>query len=129
MPYVAQRKTLMGGQWFAPPGNSYDLPHIIPSELVERTPHRALGNMLTRGVIRQIETVPEVTTVGLAVTGNVADLNLGGPVTATGGDNPGFIKDFDANPRVQNEGSGWYKVDGVRVHGRKGVEKALELGG
>lgn len=127
MPYVAQRKTLMGGQWFAPPGNSYDLPHIIPSELVERTPHRALGNMLTRGVIRQMETVPEVTT-GLSVTGNVADLNLNNTVTTTDGAAPGFAG-FDSNPRVQNEGSGWYKVDGNRVHGRKGVEKALELGG
>ena len=36
----------------------------------------------------------------------------------------------DKDPRVVNEGSGWYLVDGERVHGRKGVDKALaETGG
>ena len=108
MPYVAQRSLTMGGQKFAPPGNAYDLPHIMPSELVERTPFRSLASLLTRGVIKQVE---------------VLDVRVP-PATAAPG-----VEDLEANPRVEKEGNGWWTVDGERVHGRNGVLKALELGG
>lgn len=104
MPYVAQRKFRMGGLDFAAPGNGYDLPHIIPSDLVERTPHRSLANLLARRVIVQVEAMSIVV----------------GDVTTSA----------DSDPRVVNEGSGWWTVNGKRVHGRKGVKRALaELGG
>lgn len=109
MPYIAQRRFKMFGQEFAPPGNVCDLPHIIPSDLVERMPHRSLSNMLTRGMIRQVEATAVVVSDAIAR-----------PSAAFVGE----------DPRVVNEGTGWWLVDGKRVHGRKGVEKALaELGG
>lgn len=110
MPYVAQRKFTMFGRQFAQPGNAYDLPHVIPAELIEQMPHRSITNMLSRGMIHQVEAV-----------------SVGNTVTLT---EPGWQRDLEANPRVVVEGSGWYLVDGERVHGRKGVEKALaETGG
>ncbi len=111
MPYVAQRLLTMGGQKFAPPGNAYDLPHIMPSDLVERTPFRSLANMLNRGVIKQVEALPDARAVP-APAAPALDVN-----------------DLEANPRVEKEGNGWWTVDGERVHGRNGVRKALELGG
>ena len=110
MPYVAQRKFTMFGQRFAQPGNAYDLPHVIPAELIEQMPHRSITNMLSRGMIHQVEAV----SVGNTVTLTESDKQTG----------------LDADPRVVVEGSGWYLVDGKRVHGRKGVDKALaETGG
>ena len=106
MPYIAQRKFKMYGQEFAPPGNAFDLPHIIPSDQIERLPHRRITNMLSRGMIRQVE----------ATSITVGDVTV--------------PADSESDPRVVNEGSGWWTVDGKRVHGRKGVRKALaELGG
>ena len=103
MPYIAQRKFKMYGQEYAPPGNAFDLPHVVPSELVERIPTRSLNNMLSRGMIRQVEAV-----AGVAAA----------------------VSDLDADPRVTNAGHGWWLVQGKRVHGRKGVQRALdELGG
>ena len=110
MPYVAQRKFTMFGQQFAQPGNAYDLPHVIPAELVEQMPHRSITNMLSRGMIHQVEAI-----------------SAGNTITPT---EPGWQLDLEANPRVVIEGSGWYLVDEKRVHGRKGVDKALaETGG
>lgn len=111
MPYVAQRKFVMFGQGFAPPGNIFDLPHIVPSDLVERMPHRSLANLLARRMIVQVE----ASSITSAVTQPVAPAKVSTEV--------------EDNPRVVNEGSGWYLVDGERVHGRKGVKRALELGG
>ncbi len=111
MPYVARRKITMGGHKFAPPGNAYDLPHIMPAELVERTPFRSLSNMLARGIIQQVEQDPMP----------------GGPARAAPRANTGDLED---DSRVTNEGNGWWTVEGQRVHGRKGVRKALAaLGG
>ncbi len=113
MPYVAQRKLRMGGLDFARPGNAYDMPHIIPAELVERTPFRALRNLLERAVIRQVEAVDLAAVLPAAKPSAIA-----------------APTDLDSDPRVVKEGKGWYKVDGKRVHGRKGVKRALtELGG
>ena len=110
MPYVAQRKFTMFGQQFAQPGNAYDLPHVIPAEFIEQMPHRSITNMLSRGMIHQVEAV----SVGNTTTLTEPDKQTG----------------LDADPRVVVEGSGWYLVDGKRVHGRNGVEKALaETGG
>lgn len=110
MPYVAQRKFTMFGQQFAWPGNGYDLPHIVPAEIVERLPHRTLNNMLSRGSIKQVEAV-----------------SVGNTTTLTEPDKQTVL---ETDPRVVVEGSGWYLVDGKRVHGRKGVNKALaETGG
>ena len=113
MAYVAQRKFRMFSQDFAPPGNAYDLPHIVPAELIDQMPHRSLSNMLTRGIILQVE-AKEIT---------VGDALVKPAVTAR------VPTDMDADPRVEKEGHGWYLVDGKRVHGRKGVKRALELGG
>ena len=108
MPYLAQRKFKMYGQEFAPPGNAFDLPYIIPSDQIERLPHRRISNMLSRGMIRQVE---------------AASITVGDVTTKPAADS-------ESDPRVVNEGSGWYLVDGKRVHGRKGVDKALaETGG
>lgn len=117
MPYVAHRKFTMFGQQFAWPGNGYDLPHIVPAEMVERMPVRALNNMLSRGMIKQVEAVASVPLTPIALA------------TALGARPPGVV-DVEADSRVSKEGHGWYLVDGKRVHGLKGVKRALtELGG
>lgn len=114
MPYVALRKFTMFGQQFAWPGNGYDLPHIVPSELVERMPTRSLNNMLSRGAIKQVE----------AISITVGDTLVEPAII------PAELIDMDADPRVSKEGHGWYLVNGERVHGRNGVKRALaELGG
>ena len=114
MPYIAQRKFKMYGQEYAPPGNAFDLPHVVPSELVERIPTRSLNNMLSRGMIRQVEAVAVVAGEATVVRTTVA----------------AAVSDLDADPRVTDEGHGWWLVQGKRVHGRKGVQRALdELGG
>lgn len=119
MPYVAQRKFVMFGQDFAPPGNAYDLPHIVPSDLVERMPHRTLSNMLTRRMIVQVESAEITTRSAIAAT---FDTLLESPARVPA--------DLDADPRVEKEGNGWWTVKGKRVHGRNGVKRALaELGG
>jgi hypothetical protein len=111
MPYVAQRKFVMFGQGFAQPGNAYDLPHIIPAELIERMPHRSLANLVARRMVVQVE--------ANSITAAVIQPAVAAAV-------PTDIEDS----RVSKEGHGWYLVDGKRVHGRKGVERALtELGG
>ena len=110
MPYLAQRKFKLFGQGFAHPGNAYDLPHIVPSELVERIPTRSLNNMLTRGMIRQVEAT--------AVAGETTARTVA------------VRDDLEAIPGVEKEGNGWWQVRGKRVHGRRGVVKRLtELGG
>ncbi len=115
MAYVARRKFRMYGQDFAQPGNAYDLPHIVPTDLVERVPHRSILNMLSRGMLQQVE-AKEIT------VGDVRPVATVGPV--------GLPTDIEFDPRVSKEGHGWYLVDGKRVHGRKGVKRALtELGG
>ncbi len=115
MPYIAQRKFKMFGQEFAPPGNAFDLPHIVPSDLVERMPHRSLSNMLTRRMIVQVEAT--------AIT--AGDITAGPPAVARNAP-----MDLELDPRVVKEGSGWWTVNGKRVHGRNGVRHALaELGG
>lgn len=112
MPYVAKRKFVMFGQGFAPPGNIFDLPHIIPSDMIEQMPHRSLANMVTRRMIVQVEAA----SITAGHTARPADTSV--PV------------DFESDPRVTNEGHGWWLVGGKRVHGRKGVEGALaEMGG
>lgn len=103
----------MLGQEFAPPGNIFDLPHIVPSEFAERMPHRSLSNMLSRGMIQQVEAVDVVAMLPVAV-----------PSAMTA------AVDFYGDPRVVKKGSGWWLVDGKQVHGRNAVKKALaELGG
>ena len=113
MPYVAQRKFVMYGQTFGPPGNMFDLPHIIPSEMIERMPHRSLLNMVNRRMVVQVE---------------ASSITAGAPPVAVV--EPASVPTDIEDPRVSKEGHGWYLVDGKRVHGRKGVERALtELGG
>ena len=113
MPYVAQRKFVMFGQGFAPPGNNFDLPHIVPSDLIERMPHRSLSNLVARRMIVQVE-ASSITRVRSVATVEPA----GDPI------------DILFDPRVSKEGHGWYLVDRKRVHGLKGVKRALtELGG
>ena len=115
MPYVAQRKFVMFGQTFGPPGNMFDLPHIIPSGLIEQMPHRSLLNMVNRRMVVQVE--------ASSITAGVAR-----PVTRV--EPAGVPSGIEFDPRVSKEGHGWYLVDGKRVHGRKGVKRALtELGG
>ena len=107
MPYVAQRVHTMWGVKYGPPGNAFDLPHIVPSEAVERLPFRSLGNLLDRRIIRQVEAVDYKPASTHAVA-----------------------SDFESDPRVVNEGKGWFLVAGERKHGRKNAEQALrELGG
>lgn len=114
MPYVAQRKFTMFGQGFAAPGNAYDLPYIVPAAMLERLPHRSLNNMLSRGAIRQVEAVM------IDDPSTVTALPVG----------PQGVVDLEADPRVINEGHGWWLVAGNRVHGRTGAQKRLEeLGG
>ncbi len=115
MPYVAQRKFVMFGQTFGPPGNMFDLPHIIPSDMIERMPHRSLLNMVNRRMVVQVE----ATSIADGIARSVATVEPAG-----------VPADMDADPRVQNEGHGWWTVEGKRVHGRNGVKRALaELGG
>ena len=107
MPYVAQRVHTMWGVKYGPPGNALDLPHIVPAESVERLPFRTLKNLLDRHMIKQVEAV-----------------DYRSPAAAV------VASDFDSDPRVVNEGKGWFLVDGERCHGRKAAEQALsELGG
>ena len=102
MPYLAQRKFTMFGEGFAAPGNAYGLPHLIPSALIERMSHRSLANMLSRRMITEVEAV--------------ADSK---PTTG-----------LEADPRVTNEGKGWWLVAGERCHGRNAASEALAaLGG
>ena len=113
MPYVAQRKFKMYGQEYASPGNAFDLPHVVPSELVERIPTRSLNSMISRGMIKQVEVVTVVDSIATA------------PRVPVDG-----VVDLEFDPRVSKEGHGWYLVDGKRVHGLKGVKRALtEFGG
>ena len=115
MPYVAQRVHTMWGVKYGPPGNIYDLPHIVPSEAVERLPFRRLKNLLDRRMLRQVEVLdmpavaaPAVAPVVVGVTGS----------------------DFESDPRVENEGYGWFVIDGKRTHGRAKAKQAFkELGG
>ncbi len=115
MPYVAQRVHTMWGVKYGPPGNTFDLPHIVPSEAVERLPFRTLKNLLDRRIVRQVEVL------------DVA------PVTSPREAQPDRTINavtFDSDPRVENEGHGWWLVGGERVHGRTKAEQAhRELGG
>lgn len=100
MPYMALRKFKMFGQEFAHNGNGYGLPHIVPTELAERVPRRSLLNMLSRGMLRQVESANQ-------------------PDDA-----------FESDPRVTKEGKGWWLVAGERFHGQAAAEQALSaLGG
>ena len=103
MPYLALRKFTMFGHNFAQRGNAYGMSHDVPTELVERLPRRSLLNMLSRGMLQQVE-----------------------------GSRPAqeTAVEFDGDPRVVKEGKGWWKVAGERVHGRPAAQQALAaLGG
>lgn len=99
MPYMALRKFKMFGREFAHNGNAYGLPHIVPTDLAERVPRRSLLNMLSRGMLRQVEGVTEQ------------------PNPASDG--------LEADPRVTKEGKGWWLVDGERFHGQVAAQQAL----
>lgn len=109
MPYIAQRVHTMWGVKYGPPGNAFDLPHIVPSESVERLPFKSLKNLLDRRIIKQVEVLSHGPAPAVTVTAGV---------------------DFESDPRVVIEGKGWFLVDGERKHGRKSAEQAFrELGG